>query len=79
MPNRIAREVGHASLALANALPATYPRPTFPNMLVEVAKRLQRAQTKRIKLRRELKAVEGEIRTHKRELKALAAQIKTGG
>lgn len=44
----------------------------FPALLVEVARRLERSLGKRRKLRRELRALEVEIKIHRRELKAMA-------
>lgn len=78
MASRLSREVAEASRALESELPARYVKPTHANLLVDVAKRLQRLQTSRAKLRKELRSIEREISIQKKQLKALAQQIGRG-
>jgi hypothetical protein len=79
MPSRLAHEAATGVKLLDTELPVVgYITPTHSNMLVDTAKRLQRLQTKRSKLRRELKTVEAEIKMRRRELKALCAEVKRG-
>ena len=72
------REVAEASLALAHDLPVRHANVSRSNMLIDTAKRLQRLQTRRAKLRKELKTVEADIRHAKKELRALAQVIGRG-
>jgi chaperonin cofactor prefoldin len=46
--------------------------PTTPKQLITEAKRLQRLQTRRATIRRELKSVDDEIRLVRRNVKALS-------
>ena len=69
------REVAEAALALAHDLPVRHANVSRSNMLIDTAKRLQRLQTRRAKLRKELKTVEADIRHAKKELRALAQVI----
>jgi hypothetical protein len=79
MANEVATEVANASMVLDNELESRItPRTGRADFLVQTAKQLQRLQTKRSKMRRDLKVIEQEIRMRKRELKALAQEIKTG-
>lgn len=75
---KLSREVGEAALALETNLPPVYVRPTKSNALIEIAKKLQRLQTKAARLRRDLRVTLHDIRTAKRELKALAQSIGRG-
>jgi hypothetical protein len=73
------REVAEAALVLANELPArTVKHETRSNMLIDTAKRLQRMQSRRARVRKELKALDHDIRYAKRELRALVAVIGRG-
>jgi septal ring factor EnvC (AmiA/AmiB activator) len=72
------REVAEASIALANELPVRHANASRSNMLIDTAKRLQRLQTRRAKLRKELKTIDADIRHAKRELRALAQVIGRG-
>jgi septal ring factor EnvC (AmiA/AmiB activator) len=47
-------------------------------MLIDIAKRLQRLQTRGAKLRKELKRNDTDIRHVKRELRALSQQLTRG-
>lgn len=77
--NRIAAEVAEASVLTTElAATAIYKKPTHANVLVDVAKRLQRLQSRAARQRRDLKATLADIRIARRELKALAAQIGKG-
>lgn len=55
-----------------------FAKQTYQDELVRVAKRLQRLQTTRAKYRRGLKGCDQDIKTAKRELKALCAQLSRG-
>jgi hypothetical protein len=82
MASRLALEVGTASKLLDSELPVPvvgWRAPTHANALVDAAKRLQRAQSKRTRLKRELKAVEAEIKSCKKDMKALIAEIRGRG
>ena len=73
------REVAEASIVLANDLPArSVKHATRSNMLIDTAKRLQRLQTRRARVRKELKTIDHDIRHAKRELRALAQAIGRG-
>lgn len=78
MVNRIAREVGEAARVIANELPARFVKTSHTDVLVQIAKRLQRMQTQRAKARKELKRLDADIRQAKRELRALAGEIGRG-
>lgn len=79
MSGRLSREVAEASRVLENDLPnARFIKPTTGNALVEAAKRVQRLQTKAARLRRELKTVEGDLKTEKKHMKALVNEIAKG-
>jgi Skp family chaperone for outer membrane proteins len=67
-----------AAAATTNELPARYTKPTHANLLIDVAKRLQRLQTRAARLRKELKRTDQEIKHARRELGALAQQLKRG-
>lgn len=73
---RLTREAAQA--VLSTELPAAYVRPLHADTLVAVAKGLQRLQAKRAKLRRQLKAVDQDIKHARRELKALCQDISKG-
>ena len=47
--------------------------PTTPKQLITEAKRLQRLQTQRAKLKRELKRVEAEMKLVRKNVRALSA------
>ncbi len=72
------REVAEASIAIANGLPVRTNRNGRSDMLIDTAKRLQRLQTRRAKLRKELKTVDADIRHAKKTLRALAQAIGRG-
>lgn len=78
MAARRALEIAEASLALANELPARVVKTTHADVLVQAAKRLERLQAKRRKLRRELKQVDADIRFEKKSLRALVQQVGKG-
>ena len=67
-----------AALVLSNELPSHFVKPTHSNVLVDIAKRLQRLQTKRAKLKRELKKIDADIKHSKKELRAVSADIGRG-
>jgi hypothetical protein len=76
MASRLAHEVAEASRALVSELPVViYRKPTHANVLVDIAKKLQRLQTKAKRQRRELAATLAEIKIAKRELRAVAQAI----
>lgn len=74
----IAREVAEASRVLENELPSKASKASYPNVLVDIAKEVQRRQTKVRRLRRELKIAESELKFTKKELRAVIAQIAKG-
>jgi hypothetical protein len=77
-PNR-RREVGEAAMAIENDLPVrNVKHETRSNMLIDTAKRLQRLQSRRAKVRKELKALDHDIRHAKKELRALVQVIGRG-
>lgn len=78
MPSRIAREVGEASRVISSELPSRFVKTSHTDVLVQIAKRLQRLQTQRAKTRKTLKRIDADIRQAKRELRALAAEIGRG-
>jgi hypothetical protein len=75
---RIANEAANALKALENELPVAYTKPTNANVLVDIAKRLQRLQTKAKRQRRELEATLTDIKKAKVELKAIARAMAKG-
>jgi hypothetical protein len=75
--HRLAADVAAASHP-SNELPARFVKPTHSNMLIDVAKRLQRLQTRGAKLRKDLKRNDADIRLAKRDLRALTQQISKG-
>lgn len=74
MPNRIARDVAEASRVTHEAR-TRKPRVSNTDVLVDIARQLERLQAKRRKMRRELRNVELDIKRVKREMKALAAVV----
>jgi peroxiredoxin len=74
------REVAEASLVLQNELPARQlaAGTSRSNLLIDTAKRLQRLQTRRARLRKDLKAVEADIRHTKKMLRGRATAIGRG-
>ena len=72
------REVAEAAFALANDLPVRHANVSRSNMLIDTAKRLQRLQSRRARVRKELKTIEADIRHAKKELRALAQVIGRG-
>lgn len=72
---KLSREIAEASRADKDARHAST---THTDVLVATAKMLERLQSKRRKLRKALKQIEGDIRLTKREVKALARQIASG-
>jgi septal ring factor EnvC (AmiA/AmiB activator) len=74
------REVAEAAFALDNDLPVRQiaNNNNRSNMLIDTAKRLQRLQSRRARVRKELKSIDADIRHAKRELKALAQVIGRG-
>lgn len=78
MPPRLKIEVGEAFKALDNELEPIYAKPTHANVLIEIAKRLQRLQTRRKSLRASLKTIDADICTAKKELKAIAQAMAKG-
>jgi len=73
---RPAREGATATHALVNNLPAaTLPAGTT-NLVIEEARRLERLQAKRRKLRRELRRVEQDIKHSRKMLRAFAGATK---
>jgi septal ring factor EnvC (AmiA/AmiB activator) len=75
--HRLAADVASASTIDASR-PARFVKPTESNMLIDIAKRLQRLQTRGAKLRKELKRNDTDIRHVKRELRALSQQLTRG-
>lgn len=69
---KLAREVANARIVLDNELPSKQAARHQTNAVIDEAKRLQRLQTRRAKLRKELRQVDKDIRHSKRMLKALA-------
>lgn len=78
MPTRLSQEVANASKVLANELPNKFVKSGYTDVLVATAKKLERLQNRRRKVRKELKTLNEDIRLAKRELKALAQQIGRG-
>lgn len=79
MTSRIASEVAEAmTLTTELAETAIYRKPTHANVLVDIAKKLQRLQTRAARQKKELKATLLDIRIAKRKLKAIAGQIGKG-
>lgn len=72
---RLASEVAEASRTTTAPI---YIKPTIGNVLIDTAKRLQRLQTKRARLTRDLKFVNQAIRAAKSDLRGLARQIGKG-
>jgi hypothetical protein len=69
----LAQEVANASRVLQNDLEAKQQRtPRDYSIVVEEARRLERLQARRRKLRRDLRAIEADIRHSKKMLKAFA-------
>jgi hypothetical protein len=78
-PHNRRREVAEASIVLANDLPARQPNGhSRSDLLIDTAKRLQRLQTRRARLRKELKTTDADIRHAKKTLRALAQAIGRG-
>lgn len=75
---RLAQEVANVSKVLDNELPARFVKTGHADVLVQTAKRLERLQARRRKLRRELKNVDSDIRLEKRTLRALIQSIGKG-
>lgn len=69
----LAHEVAEASRAGSNS--ARFVSSEHTDFLVQVARQLERLQVKRRRLRRDLRAVEDEIKARRRELKAAAQAI----
>lgn len=65
------QEVADAFNVLTNELPAKQARPSAKRVIVDYAKQLERAQAKRRRLRKELRAVDADIKHIKRMLKGL--------
>jgi hypothetical protein len=76
--HRTRNEVAEATMALVTELPARHSKPTYGNMLIDVAKRLQRLQTRAKRLRKELKTTDRDIRRAKKELRVLAHEVGSG-
>jgi septal ring factor EnvC (AmiA/AmiB activator) len=74
--HRLAADIATASTL--DTRPARFVKPTESNMLIDIAKRLQRLQTRGAKLRKELKRNDTDIRHVKRELRALSQQLTRG-
>ena len=69
----LAQEIAGASTALDNDLPTTTRRtPHASAAIIDEAKRLQRLQTKRAALRRQLRQIDADIRHSRQMLRALA-------
>lgn len=75
---RLSSEVAEASVVLTNELHAIHKKPTHANVLVDLAKKFQRLQSKARRQRRELTGTLGEIRITKKEMKALIAEMGKG-
>jgi uncharacterized protein YlxW (UPF0749 family) len=73
--NRLAIEVANADRVLTNELEAKQSTPARTNELVATARKLEKLQAKRRKLRAELRSVEKDIKHEKRFLKALAGAV----
>jgi seryl-tRNA synthetase len=76
--SKLSREVGEASKALTNDLPARFVSTKHTDALIQSAKKIQRMQNRRNALRRELRKLEQDIRHEKKMLKAMAAAIGKG-
>lgn len=76
--HRLAGDIATAATAASGA-PARFVKPTSSNMLVDVAKRLQRLQTRGARLRKESKRNDADIRAAKRELQALIQHVNGRG
>lgn len=78
MRHHLSLEVARAVTALENDLPVGYAKPTHTNVLVEIAKRLQRLQTKAKRQRKDLDLTLADIKRAKKELKAIAQAMQRG-
>jgi len=76
--NRIAREVAEASRALETELPVKQSRSSYPNVLVDIAKKLQRQQSKVRSLGRALRLAQAEVKLTKKEMRAVIGQMGRG-
>lgn len=65
-------------MVLDTELPCASLKPNHGDVLVATAKRLERLQARRRKLRRDLKAVDNDIRLETRHLRALLQQVGKG-
>jgi phage shock protein A len=71
---RLTREAAQA--VLSNDLPMSiYVPPKHADTLVAIAKTLQRAQTRRAKLRKQLSQADQEVKQLKKYLKALCDEV----
>jgi predicted phage-related endonuclease len=77
-PLTLAEEVANASRVLTNELEAKQATPGRTNELVATAKRLERLQAKRRKVRAELRRIDADIRHEKKFLRALAGAVTKG-
>ncbi len=77
MVKRIGAEIAEAS-RVATGTKTAMVASKHTDFLVQVARQLERLQTKRRRLRRDLKLLDEEIRLRKRELKAAAQAIGRG-
>lgn len=75
MGNRVAHEVANAARAIENDLPSRFVSTKSTDVLVQIAKKIQRMQTKYNARARALKALAREIRAEKKNLRALARSI----
>jgi len=77
--HRLAGDIATAATLAADGGRARFAKPTDSNMLIDVAKRLQRLQTRGARLRKESKRNDADIRAAKRELKALSQRVAGRG
>lgn len=73
--SKLSREVAEASRVADHDLPSRFVSAKQTDVLVQTAKRLQRLQTRRGRLKKELRKVEQDIRLEKRHLNALVQSI----
>lgn len=72
MSSKLALETANAFRALENELPAKQVTPTSRNLVIDEARRLERLLAKRRRLKRELRALDRDIKHSRRMLKAFA-------
>lgn len=78
LSTEVAAAMTEAERAVAIYSTAIFRKPTHANVLVDIAKKLQRLQTRATRQRRELATTLADIKIAKRELRDLTKAIGTG-